>query len=259
MSAILALTTLVLMTTQSVNARLGEIFETVRCDVLKNVSEDPIVSPGVPSAHLHTVFGAKTFSDTVSVADLQPSVASTCDVSMDRSMYWMPSLMYKGEALPATLRVYLAHDTKGDVEPFPLGLRVKIQDSRYLEWFCIADKDGGQREEQVAANGFPGLTTPLGSPCVRWQARQQFPSCWDGVRLDSDTHRHHLAYSVDRVCPPTHPRPLPELRFVVTYMLPDAPITDDLALSDLTDHNGETIHFDFISGWDEESLRKSLR
>lgn len=73
------------------------------------------------------------------------------------------------------------------------------------------------------------------------------------MRLDSYTHRHHLAYSRDRVCPDTHPVALPKLRFVVTFMLPDE-IKGPLALSDSTDHGGKTIHFDFISGWDKAAL-----
>jgi hypothetical protein len=57
------------------------------------------------------------------------------------------------------------------------------------------------------------------------------------------------------VCPPAHT--CPRTRFRLTYVLRNP--TSALALSDLTDHNGETIHFDFISGWDEESLLKSMR
>jgi hypothetical protein len=197
---------LVAMLAAGADARLGDILETVVCDSLKNVFEDPIVSPGARSAHLHTVFGADTFSDTVSMDDLAPDAGSTCDVQIDKSMYWMPALMYEGEPLPAKLRVYLAHDTEGSIAPFPLGLRVKVQDPRYLEWFCIADKGAGRREPQLPMRGFPGMTTPSGKPCIRWQARQQFPSCWDGRRLDSYTHRHHLAYSVDRACPDSRSR-----------------------------------------------------
>lgn len=240
------------------HARLGEILEIVQCDVLTNVFKDPIVSPGSRSAHLHTVFGSETFGETVTMADLTMDADSTCDLREDMSMYWMPALMHQGEPLPALLRVYLAHDTKGDLRPFPLGLRAKVQDPRYLEWFCIADKGDGRREEQEAFKGFPGRTTPLGNPCVRWQARQQFPSCWDGDRLDSPDHSSHLAYAVDRACPSTHPVVLPELRFVVTYRLPRDDLTGALALSDSTDHDGTTIHFDFISGWDEGTLADKL-
>jgi hypothetical protein len=239
-------------------ARLGDILEKVRCDLLTNVFEDPIVSPGIRSAHLHSVFGAETFAATVTQDDLRPDTLSTCDIEMDKSMYWVPALMYEGDALPATLRIYLAHDTKGVLAPFPIGLRAKVHDPGHLEWFCIADKDGGRREQQVASKGFPGLTTSSGTPCVRWQARQQFPSCWDGRRLDSPSHAEHLAFATDRTCPDTHPIALPELRFVVTYFLPPPPIMGTLSLSDKTDIGGRTIHFDFISGWDPIALTDIL-
>jgi hypothetical protein len=78
-----------IVTALNADARLGEIFEVAKCEVLKNVFEDPIVSPGARSAHMHTVFGAETFSDVVTEADLQPTVSSTCDLKMDRSMYWI--------------------------------------------------------------------------------------------------------------------------------------------------------------------------
>jgi hypothetical protein len=40
-------------------------------------------------------------------------------------------------------------------------------------------------------------------------------------------------------------------------MLPDDP-RGELALSDPTDRGGESIHFDFISGWDEAALGDRL-
>jgi hypothetical protein len=41
-------------------------------------------------------------------------------------------------------------------------------------------QDGGRREQQVASK-VSGLTTSPGTPCVRWQARQQFHRVGMGV------------------------------------------------------------------------------
>lgn len=43
-----------------------------------------------------------------------------------------------------------------------------------------------------------------------------FPSCWDGVNLDSDDHKSHVAYPdlvISGDCPDTHPERLPGLFF----------------------------------------------
>ena len=58
-----------------------------------------------------------------------------------------------------------------------------------------------------------------------------FPSCWDGVHLDSPDHRSHVAYgrSSDRgvdgthpeECPPSHPVKLPQLDFRLEYDVSD--------------------------------------
>lgn len=46
------------------------------------------------------------------------------------------------------------------------------------------------------------------------RAELMFPSCWDGVNLDSDDHKSHVAYPdlvINGDCPDTHPVRLPGL------------------------------------------------
>jgi hypothetical protein len=43
--------------------------------------------------------------------DLRRDTLSTCDIEMDKSMYWVPALMYEGTPAGHP-RIYLAHDTK---------------------------------------------------------------------------------------------------------------------------------------------------
>ena len=54
------------------------------------------------------------------------------------------------------------------------------------------------------------------------RAQVFFPSCWDGVNLDSPDHKSHMAYPIglynDGVCPSTHPKQLISLFY--EYILP---------------------------------------
>jgi hypothetical protein len=45
-----------------------------------------------------------------------------------------------------------------------------------------------------------------------------FPSCWDGVHLDSADHKSHMAYAgAGGTCPASHPVSLPEVTFEVDF------------------------------------------
>ena len=49
-----------------------------------------------------------------------------------------------------------------------------------------------------------------------------FPSCWDGVSLDSPDHRSHVAYSTGAAlagdkCPSTHPVRIPQVMYEIMY------------------------------------------
>jgi len=49
------------------------------------------------------------------------------------------------------------------------------------------------------------------------QTRVDFPMCWDGINLDSQDHRSHVAYpsGLDNgVCPSSHPKRLMHLFMV---------------------------------------------
>ena len=55
---------------------------------------------------------------------------------------------------------------------------------------------------------FPTVNCPQGI-----RAQVYFPSCWDGVNLDSADHQSHMSYPVgdhpdSGVCPDSHPNPL---------------------------------------------------
>ena len=57
--------------------------------------EDPIISPGSVSSHVHTVIGGNAFSPSMlDQQALQQSTCTTSQVKNDRSNYWVPSLFF---------------------------------------------------------------------------------------------------------------------------------------------------------------------
>jgi hypothetical protein len=79
-----------------------------------------------------------------------------------------------------------------------------------------------------------------------------FADCWDGVNLDSEDHRRHVAYSDARGCPSTHPVAMPALELVIDYGAVDV---EGLTLSsgDVT-----TAHADFWNAWDQHKLENEV-
>lgn len=63
--------------------------------------------------------------------------------------------------------------------------------------------------------GIPNTNCPNGL-----RSQIFFPSCWDGVNLDSPNHKDHVAYP-DRMdngaCPPTHPKRLISIFYEIIW------------------------------------------
>jgi hypothetical protein len=58
---------------------------------------DPIVNPGVPAGHLHTVMGGSGFDVNTDFNKARSSTCSSCKVKEDLSNYWIPALFYRGQ------------------------------------------------------------------------------------------------------------------------------------------------------------------
>jgi hypothetical protein len=92
-----------------------------------------------------------------------------------------------------------------------------------------------------------------------------FPSCWDGVNLDSPDHKSHMAYpSIYNAgfCPPSHPKRFISIFYEVIWNTPDfADMWYDgnqpfvWASGDST---GYGFHGDFVNGWDVPTLQKAV-
>jgi hypothetical protein len=79
---------------------------------------------------------------------------------------------------------------------------------RQLTYICMQNE--GTREPETLT--FPTKPCPLGI-----MINHRFPTCWDGVNLDSPDHREHMAYPEEGTfesggkCPASHPVRVPQI------------------------------------------------
>jgi hypothetical protein len=83
-----------------------------------------------------------------------------------------------------------------------------------------------------------------------------FPTCWDGVNIDSDDHMSHVSYdldggSFDGRCPESHPVKLPKIQFffrIIEYRGGYHTFADGSSI----------YHADYFSGWNQTELQNVL-
>ncbi|KAH9978299.1 hypothetical protein BJV74DRAFT_780833 [Russula compacta] len=234
---------------------------------------DPIIDPGGPSGHVHTIMGSNAIGYNTNFQDLQNSQCTTCQVTADKSAYWIPHLYYQyGNGSFQTvshggmLVYYLQRNAPSEiVKPFPDGLRIFTGDaavrnytgtpeSQAISWLCVDFNNPGAQQ----TSGFTNTNCPDGL-----RAQVFFPACWDGVNLDSPDHKSHMAYPAqidDGLCPPTHPVHLVSLFYEVWFSVaPFNGLNDGgrfvLANGDPT---GYGLHGDFMDGWDKNVLAQAV-
>lgn len=231
------------------------------CQYSHSKSDDPIVFPGqLGASHLHDFAGNRT-TDAASTTVSLSAGATSCLMSTDRSGYWSPAL-WTGETqrLPnATSKntlFYYRRNLPGTLQPFPKGLKMIAGNSGA----------GSPFENEALRTGHawfkcgPGTNDKLDRPPASCPSgilvlSVEFPSCWDGARLDSPDHKAHVSYPAGNRCPSSHPVPMPLLRTFFRYNVgtqPMGPVT-------FASHDGHTspyyqIHMDFFNAWEEPAL-----
>lgn len=222
-----------------------------RCLYSHSLSDDPIVSPGVPgAAHLHDFFANTTTDASSTVASMQAG-ATNCKRRGDTAGYWTPALYDGGQKVdPSMVLAYYLPKGKAPagIKAFPSGLAVIAGPGPRSAQFACRTQDG---RRDVAQSRTEVPACPAGSHLV---VRIFFPDCWDGVNLDSADHRSHMAYSLRGSCPSTHPVPVPMLRLGLHYPGSDGG-------SDVTFSSGapDTVHADFFNTWNQAALERLVR
>ncbi|KAI9742159.1 MAG: hypothetical protein M1818_004059 [Claussenomyces sp. TS43310] len=252
------------------------------------------MAPGRPSDHLHTIMGGNGFGFEMSYNDTQASTCSSCTVTKDFSNYWVPTLFYHAENGSfinveqggGALIYYLAqiirsldamanggNSQRSDPQDpeysngllaFPAGFRMTAGDPLLRSYNGTAEQQaisfaclGTQTAE---AHELPNYNCPNGL-----RAQIFFPSCWDGVQLDSPDHKSHMSYpSIYNAghCPPSHPKRFVSIFYEVIWNV-DAfrgmwyGDSQPFVLS-TGDKTGYSYHGDFINGWDVPTLQRAV-
>ncbi len=227
----------------------------VECELSHRAQVDPIVSPGKASAHLHEFFGNNSTNANSTLQSMR-AASTTCTEPGDTAGYWAPALIApNGTVAKPDVGIFYYRNRPVDYSrtvPFPPDFRMiagGMDAFPNAYWTCDGESDTGyeSRRNYIPDCGDDGNI----------KMHVFFPSCWDGVHLDSPDHRSHVAYGRDddgRVegtdpdtCPPGFPVKLPQLDFRVQYDVSNGRgyrFSDGMVLA----------HSDFWNTWKQSRL-----
>ena len=292
----------------ALNSWLG-IFR-INCDFSHASYNDPIVFPGEEgAAHLHRFYGNLLVDHNTTNESLFTTGESSCQGNvLNLSSYWMPSVLapsYDGDTDSRLLDANgdpawkVVEGVVGDadeshelfyyaagvadlqsIQPIPVGLRMiagshmsqpgQEQDTSIIRWHC----------KDWASDGFQNSNYSASIPqCAERDLVRMdiiFPSCWDGINLDSEDHKSHMAYPVTTtgrntaICPESHPVPIVRPSYHFAFRV-QAGVYDPYSrtsanwklASDMYDGSensdgGMSLHADWINAWQPEVMQMLL-
>ncbi|KAF8348791.1 hypothetical protein F5887DRAFT_1241665 [Amanita rubescens] len=249
-------------------------------NILTTQRLDPIVSPGQVSSHVHAVVGGSNFG-TLSTANLRGSQCTSMPIPQDKSNYWFPLLYFQwangsftsvnGGVLILSID-YLFSNPAGNTTAFPDDFRMisgtptlRTYDAssfaqQAVTFLCL-DFNG----VSTRSNELPPTECPSG---IRSQIN--FPSCWDGVNVDSPDHKSHVSFlstgpDSGSCTDPKYPVTLPRVFMEVYWSSGDFDSYRSQAMNPKQpfvfsngDPTGYGYHADFVNGWDAGVLQNAV-
>jgi len=228
---------------------------------LGDVRTDPIINPDCLSNHVHTFYGAAKMRPETTYDDLLNADANSGNVVENMSLYWHPTVyeVHPDTNVHSKVDIYFASTyyiwTTGEAKAFPDGFKMiagfnGISEAR-AGAECVAPFDCERDNCETDDTSFFPATG-----CAELEASMAFPTCWDGINIDSNNHMSHVAYDIDGgvfdgECPESHPVKLPEIQFFFRI----APYSGGKhAFAD----GSSFYHADYFSGWKQTELQTVL-
>lgn len=240
----------------------------VKCKPNQDLQVDPIGQFGVvPSAHLHTFYGASGVTAFSTVASLEASTSScyggafspggamtAARVAADTSGLWTPKMYLNGVPFnPSFVTEYWSNTgiakTPQDV---PEGLQM-------IAGSAHATSPPPMYELYFDCTGstIPASPTPTGCPVGHGlQAHITFPTCWDGVGLTPAD----VAYAGapvpftqapnDYPCPAAFPVQLPHIQMIFHTTL----VGDQTQSLTFSSGPWYTLHADYWQTWSNQTM-----
>ena len=236
-------------------------------------SDNVITAPGVSNGahHVHDYVG-NVSTDRTSTEPSLAAAATTCRRD-DRSVYFWPVLrdvQHIGAdanrpgggqdgnlgqiVLPARVSIAFLGNPQSPVTPMPRFLRIVTGNAKA----ATTGKDGRAR---WSCSGTPDRATthyPLCPAGELVQRTGEFPSCWNGTDIDSETHRTHVAFPdpATGACP-AGTVAIPKLRITLGYRVPPG---RSYAIDSFPDQQRRALtdHFDFLNVMSEPLMREAV-